>query len=575
MQTTFLAWLIVVFLLYSSLSTADDGGDFDWSPAVWGNLSALYLTYLSGSYGYFVIGGSTAFIQQEFSSPREVALSSWLGAAPAVVQCVFCLFIGELSDMFGRRWFLAAGNILVLAALFLGAFSPTIEGLIAGQVVMGLATSLTLLSGPSIAEAIPKKDRAIALSATNGFAAILLSFGQVIQGAFQKAGNPGVRGWRNGMYVNIGIGAAALVLTFFCYKPGRRRSEGSSRARLALIPWPSIAIGAFGVALFLVGLQQGGTYGWTSARILCFLIIGGLALIGLGLLEWRVIRIGLFPAALFENRNFAVTLVVQFMEGMAINTTSSFLPVIGLQLFTTDPVLVTVRNLPFGAFALVGAMVAGLVMRKLREAKGVALVAVSALLLACGLMCLVEPHINYAAWFFPTAMIGAAVTTLGVTVNLVSSVCTPNELIAHVLSLCTAARGLGGAVGNIVFFAIYNAKVAHFLPSGVSAAVIQANLSSADTPAFLAAFLGSDPSSAARVPGASSAVLEAAAAAVPKAYADSWRFAWYSLMPFAAVTMGFLLLLKPIKHLLTDEVASAFQSQGKQEKEKGEDRTNV
>ncbi len=145
----------------------------------------------------FVVPGSVAFINLEF--PQSSFLSSWLGAAPGIYQCVFSLFIGELSDIFGRRWFLVVGNVLNLVGSIVNAKAPSVEVLICGQVLTGIGTSLTLLATPFIAEAVPKNDRAFTIGLCNGGTAVMLSVGQVLQGVFQKYHVGGAtRGCRTG-----------------------------------------------------------------------------------------------------------------------------------------------------------------------------------------------------------------------------------------------------------------------------------------------------------------------------------------------------------------------------------------
>jgi len=61
------------------------------------------------------------------------------------------------------------------------------------------------------------------------------------------------------------------------------------------------------------------------------------------------------------------------------------------------------------------------------------------------------------------------------------------------------------------------------------------------------------------VPGNSLAVILAAEKAVPQAYADSFRFVWYSLIPFSAISLILSFWIRSTKAQMTGHVVAGVE----------------
>ena len=97
-------------------SSIQERGDFEWTIDIWLNLGALYLTYFSCVSAQAVPGSSLGFIQKSF--PLESAASPWIAGVGSLCLCVISSFIGELSDIFGRRYFLFFAACCGVAGMF-------------------------------------------------------------------------------------------------------------------------------------------------------------------------------------------------------------------------------------------------------------------------------------------------------------------------------------------------------------------------------------------------------------------------------------------------------------------------
>lgn len=78
------------------------------------------------------------------------------------------LWVGRLSDIFGRRWFFTGASLLAIVGNIIGASAQSIDMLIATNCINGLAAAGQLSFSVVLGELVPNKDRGI-------FNAIVLS----------------------------------------------------------------------------------------------------------------------------------------------------------------------------------------------------------------------------------------------------------------------------------------------------------------------------------------------------------------------------------------------------------------
>ena len=540
-------------------SQVDD--DFKWDLNIVLNLSGLYMSFFSYVWLQFALPISLAFISKAF--PTETNHSAWISAVVGLVQCVLSLFVGELSDIFTRRWFIIGGDLLVTIGSIVSSRATSVDMIIGGQVISGFGAAFILLSNPALAEAVPKRTRSVIIAAASGLSGIVGTAGTIAAGAFTKFNVGGVnQGWRVAPYMGAAFAFIAGILCLLFYHPSDRPNpEGlSTYKRLRMIDWFGIFLGTASLTLTLLGLQFGGNpYSWSSAKVLGLLVTGLGCLVIFSLWEGKFVSFGLFPRQLFDHRNFSIVLASQFVEGMAINTSVAFLTEILFTIYTSDALDSQVRNIPFGAATLIGATIWAAIMYYTREAKWVLLAALSVTMLGAGIMSILRPTSSYAAWFFPTAFLGAGVAGMGVSVTVIASVCTPNQFIGTALSLLNSTRGLGAAVGIVIFSQVLQSKLKSKLPAAIAEYTIAAGLPPSSVEALLIAFSTGNPAAYAQVPGVTPAVLLALQKGVKLGYAQSFSYMWYTMLPFVGVTIVLVLFLKPSKPFTTKEVASRVQ----------------
>src|SRR5437763_8022344 len=315
------------------------------------------LTLLAVAMGVMMVGldGTiVAVANPAIQSHLHASLAGiqWISNAYLLALAVSLIPAGKAGDRFGhKKVFLTgvAGFAASSAAIGLaGSIASSITGVIAFRALQGVfgamlqPTALALLR------------RTFPPAKLNGAIGV---WGAVI-GASTAAG-PIVGGllvqhisWEACFYVNVPVGAAALIMSLLVLRETRPSPAASS------FDIPGIA--ALSGALFLLiwGLIKGSSYGWGSARTLAFL--GGALVFGLlfVLREHRT-RQPLLPLRLFRSASLSAGVVLVVLLMFALFGAMFFMTFYLENVHGLDPVGAGVRLLPMTAMLIVGAPLAG------------------------------------------------------------------------------------------------------------------------------------------------------------------------------------------------------------------------
>ena len=115
--------------------------DLDWQALCCGNISQ----YL----GFIMPSNSLAVINVDIGPSTNI---TWVSLGYTLGLSVGFLVIGRLSDIFGRRWFLILGNLLALIGSIVSGTATTVDQVVGGSVLAGLAGAVQLQFVAAIAE---------------------------------------------------------------------------------------------------------------------------------------------------------------------------------------------------------------------------------------------------------------------------------------------------------------------------------------------------------------------------------------------------------------------------------------
>ena len=390
----------------------------------------------------------------------------WVTNAYLLALAVSLMTMGKLGDRFGhRKVFMTgvAGFALSSAAIGLsGTIASSLGLVIAFRALQGVfgamlqPTALALLRNTFPPE---KLNRAIGV------------WGAVI-GASTAAG-PIVGGllvqhigWESCFYVNVPVGAAALIMSLVVLRETRPSPAASS------FDIPGIA--ALSGALFLLiwGLIKGSSYGWGSARTLAFL--GGALVIGvLFVLREHRTRQPLLPLRLFRSASLSAGVVLVVLLMFALFGAMFFMTFYLENVHGLDPVGAGVRLLPMTAMLIVGAPLAGAAITRIGPripiVAGMTLAAV-ALFGLSGLGAGSSPN-DTIVWFILLGL-GLSPVMVGATDVIVGNA--PVELAGVAGGLQSTAMQVGGTLGTAVLGAVMSARISSLLPASWAAAHLPA-----------------------------------------------------------------------------------------------------
>jgi MFS family permease len=133
----------------------------------------------------------------------------WVIDAYTMVVASLLMLAGSMADRFGRRRVFQSGMALFMLGSLLCSVAPNIHSLIAFRILQALgATMLNPVAMSIIANTFHEpKARARAIGVWGAVAGVAMALGPVIGGALTES-----IGWRSIFWVNLPIGAAAMLL---------------------------------------------------------------------------------------------------------------------------------------------------------------------------------------------------------------------------------------------------------------------------------------------------------------------------------------------------------------------------
>jgi len=219
----------------------------------------LTLLVLSLSLAIIVLDATIVIVAlKQISLDFSISLKDleWITSLYALVFGSFLLTWGKLGDEFGRRRIFMAGISLFVLGSIIDGVSQNLTQMLVGRVLQGFGAAMASPATLAIlTTTFTGKARNIAFGiwgATAGAAAVL---GPLLGGYFTS--NPTFT-WRWAFYINVPIGAAALIGAVIAIKESRFKDPKYTT------DYGGLTLITLGLAALLFGLIEGQTYGWLT-----------------------------------------------------------------------------------------------------------------------------------------------------------------------------------------------------------------------------------------------------------------------------------------------------------------------
>jgi EmrB/QacA subfamily drug resistance transporter len=396
---------------------------------------------------------------------------SWVVTAYLVASTVTTPLYGKFSDIYGRKRTFQFAIVVFLFGSALAGLSQSMIELIAFRGLQGIgAGGLMTLAMTIIGDVVPPRQRGRYQGYMGAVFALASVIGPLLGGFFVDQ-----LSWRWVFYVNIPVGAVALVVTSIVLDLPYTRM-------VHRIDWAGTVLLVSAVGSILLTVTWGGTqYAWGSPIIITLAIVGAILLAVFVVVERRAAE-PVLPLHLFRNRVFAVSTATMFIVGLAMFGGIIYLPlflqVVGRKSATSAGLLL----LPLILGIVFTSIVSGRVISRTGRYKAFPVVGMLVMSLGLYLLSTMGPTTTEAS-------AGVYMVVLGLGLGMVMQVlvlAVQNAVERRDLGTATGAatflRSMGGSFGVALFGAVLSNRLATnlanmlpggHLPAGVSESTLR------------------------------------------------------------------------------------------------------
>ena len=265
-------------------------------------LGALLLAALAFALSQTMVAPALPSIALEFGTTSATA--AWVLTGYLLSASVCTPLAGKLGDLFGK------GRVLtyVLAIFSLGsvvcATAGSIEQLIAGRVIQGVAGGVFPLAFGIINDELPADKRAVGIGLVSAMFGIGGGIGLPLSGVIVDHAHMSWLFWIGLIAVPAAIAAWHLVPP----SPARERVR---------VDWRGAVVLSLGLVALLFGISRANAWGWTSPTTLCVIALGAVILVAFA---WLELRTGdpLVDMRVFAERPVLATNGAAFLIGVAM-----------------------------------------------------------------------------------------------------------------------------------------------------------------------------------------------------------------------------------------------------------------
>jgi EmrB/QacA subfamily drug resistance transporter len=390
----------------------------------------------------------------------------WVTNAYLLALAVSLITIGKVGDRFGHKKVFLTGVIgfaLSSAAIGLsGTIASSIGLVIAFRVLQGVFGAMLQPAALALLRAtFPVERLNWAIGIWGAVIGASTAAGPIVGGLLVQHIN-----WESCFYVNVPVGAAALVMTLLVVR------ETAPSPAAASFDIPGIATLSGALFLLIWGLIKGSSYGWGSPRTLAFLL-GAVVLGAAFTIRESRARPPLLPLRLFRSASLSAGTVLVILLMFALFGAMFFMTFYLENVHGLDPVSAGVHLLPMTAMLIVGAPIAGAVITRAGPRfpimTGMLLAAVA--LFGLSRLTATASANDTIVWFILLGL-GLSPVMVGATDVIVGNA--PVELAGVAGGLQSTAMQVGGTLGTAVLGAVMSARVSSLLPASWHAAHLPA-----------------------------------------------------------------------------------------------------
>ncbi|MEU0571905.1 MDR family MFS transporter [Nonomuraea sp. NPDC005983] len=383
---------------------------------------------------------------------------SWVVTAYVLGTTVSTPIWGKIGDLYGRKnIFLISIVIFMVGSMLCGMAGSVLLGgedggmaeLIAFRAIQGLGAGGLMVNVMAIiGDLVPPRERGQYQGIMAGVMSLAMIAGPLVGGLITDNFD-----WRWAFYVNLPVGAIALVLLWLKLDLPKHQSK-------VRIDWWGAGLLTVSItAMVLITTWGGNQYTWGSWQILSLAALAVVTLVLFLLVERRAIE-PIIPLQLFRNRNFTLISAIGFLLGFAMFGAINFLPLFQQTVQGASATNSGLLLLPMMGAAMVVSLFVGRAITATGKYKIYPVI--GGVGMAIGMWLLSTMGVQTPSWQTGVyiAVLGLGMGFLMQTTMLIAQNSVEQKDLGVSSSAATFFRSIGGSFGVSLFGAIFNN---HFL----------------------------------------------------------------------------------------------------------------
>jgi EmrB/QacA subfamily drug resistance transporter len=384
----------------------------------------------------------------------------WVISAYALVFGGFLLLGGRLADILGRRRVFMAGLVVFSVGSLLCGLAWSDESLIAARALQGLGAATITPAALSILTTTfsEGRERNIALGAWGAVGGFGAAAGVLMGGILTD-----LLSWEWIFFVNVPVGIAALLLSPLLLAESRDAHGQSHDVGGAILV-------TAGLSMFVLGITQGQSWGWSSAATIATFAGAAALLIAFVACE-SIVSDPLVPFSIFRLQTLTAANIAGFIMGTAMFSMFLMLTLYMQEVLGYSPLETGIAYLAVAGTAVIWANVAAAAVNRV-GVKPALILGMS--LLTAGLVYFTQVSVDGSYWtdLFPGfLMLGVAIPFAFVPITIAALAGTKPHEAGLASGLINTSQQIGGAVGIAVLSTIAVTKTTDELASGTQAPV--------------------------------------------------------------------------------------------------------
>jgi MFS transporter, DHA2 family, multidrug resistance protein len=366
--------------------------------------------------------------------------STWVLTSYLVSNAIVLPLTGWLSSLFGRKRFFMVCVALFTICSFLCGIAPSLGLLVVFRILQGAGGgALQPISQAILVESFPKEKQGMAMAVYGMGVVVAPVVGPTLGGWITDNYT-----WRWIFFINIPVGALALVLTaFLIYDPPYlvRKSWRGMR-----IDYMGLGLLSVGLGFLQVVLDKGEREDWFGSNfIVACTVVAAVGLIGA--VVWELTREDpIVDFRMLKDRNFALATFTMFMLGFVLYGTTVLLPLMLQTLMGYTALLSGLVLSPGSIFTILALPLVGRLTQKM-EARW--LVAFGLGITGLALLHMSTFNLQLDIW---TAVRAWTLSRIGmaflfIPINVMAFYFIPKEKMNNATGIINLARNIGGSVG--------------------------------------------------------------------------------------------------------------------------------